>query len=467
MNTIAVGNALRLPLPDGCVQATITSPPYYHKRKYAGAQACPWPAVTYTPMAGCMPLAILAWHGALGQETDVAAFIGHLVLIFREVWRVTRRDGTLAINIGDTFASSGGAHDGRNDNQRGVGAAHVYRGSGDGQAIRCAPTAVPAKNLFGVPYRLAFALQADGWLLRNQWPWVKTAGLPESVTDRLTVGHEDWFLFAKSQNYYYDRDAARALAASYTRQGGSAPYLANGATTHGLGSDSLHQMAVAGHQRRTSDMWLDSARQAVIDLRAQADHIEQVLASNGAVFDNDGDVVAQLLNPRGTKVEHYATFATNLVDPLIELLSAARACPRCGMAWRRVSEAMSGPPPYRASNASQTVLRCGGESPGRTLAQVRTVATTGWQPACACGAAGLLTEVVLPEIATCESTSSFVLDPFMGTGTVPGAAERLGRRAVGLDLALSYAQMAHARLAAPLLDAPEDDVTGYKQPSLV
>jgi DNA modification methylase len=139
-------------LPENHFHTCITSPPYFRLRDYGIA-------------------------GQIGLEQTPEMFVGRLVEVFREVKRVLREDGTLWLNLGDSFATSG--------------------------------CGVAAKNLLGIPWRVAFALQADGWHLRQDIVWSKPAPMPESVSDRCTRSHEMIFMFAKSPSYYYDAEAIK------------------------------------------------------------------------------------------------------------------------------------------------------------------------------------------------------------------------------------------------------------------
>ena len=169
-------------LPDASVQCCVTSPPYFGLRDYGHD-----------------------WQIGLEQTPD--EYVAQMVSVFREVRRVLREDGTLWLNLGDSYAAQGGAHGGREDNQRGVGAKRLHmEGAGD-QMARRAPSGVKPKDLLGIPWRVAFALQADGWYLRSDIIWHKPNPMPESVTDRPTKAHEYVFLLTKSARYYYDAGA--------------------------------------------------------------------------------------------------------------------------------------------------------------------------------------------------------------------------------------------------------------------
>lgn len=166
------------------VQCCITSPPYFGLRNYGHADQ-------------------------IGQEKSPEDFVAALVVVFREVWRVLRDDGTLWLNLGDSYAATGGAHNGRSDNQPGVGAREAHNnGSGD-NGKRRAPNGLKPKDLIGIPWMVAFALRADGWYLRSDIIWAKPNCMPESVRDRPTRSHEYLFLLSKSPRYYYDPDAIR------------------------------------------------------------------------------------------------------------------------------------------------------------------------------------------------------------------------------------------------------------------
>lgn len=185
--TILVGDVrTRLSeLDDRSVQTCVTSPPYYGKRNYDHPQQ-------------------------IGLESSVQEFIDTLVAVFREVHRVLRDDGTLWVNIGDSYGGSGRGSVGK------TGFQHTNVGSMSGE-VRRRQSSFPKKQLIGVPWRLAFALQDDGWILRSDIVWGKSNPTPESVTDRPTSSHEYVFLLAKCDRYYFDSDAIREPASDTGR----------------------------------------------------------------------------------------------------------------------------------------------------------------------------------------------------------------------------------------------------------
>ncbi|WP_088832696.1 DNA-methyltransferase [Paenibacillus tyrfis] len=194
-------------LPADYYHTCVTSPPYWGLRDY-GIPPSEWPEVTYTPMPGLPSITVPAWTGCLGLEPTPEMFVGHMVLVFREVWRVLRKDGTLWLNFGDTYA---GSAKGRNadgtGNPGGMHKQHVGQFSGKIIYKDHLTDALKPKDLVGIPWRVAFALQADGWYLRMDNIWNKPNCMPESVRDRPTKAHEYVFLFSKRKKYFYNAEA--------------------------------------------------------------------------------------------------------------------------------------------------------------------------------------------------------------------------------------------------------------------
>lgn len=169
------------------------------------AQMC----VTIPPYFG---LRDYGHDGQIGLEQTPEQYIAAMVEVFRCVRDVLADDGTLWLNIGDSYATQGGAHGGRKDNQRGVGAKRTHDNGGGDQQARRAPDGPKPKDLIGIPWMLAFALRADGWFLRQDIIWHKPNPMPESVRDRCTKAHEYLFLLSKSERYYFDSEAMKEPA---------------------------------------------------------------------------------------------------------------------------------------------------------------------------------------------------------------------------------------------------------------
>ena len=165
-------------MPDGAVDCIATSPPYFGLRDYGV-------------------------DGQIGAESSPGEYVARMVALFREARRVLSDDGTLWLNLGDSYAS-------------GSRTAYADTGKATGRTgLTRPPSALPGKNLLGIPWRVAFALQDDGWILRNDIIWHKPNAMPESVTDRLSGRHEHVFLLTKSPRYWFDLDAIREPAGDY------------------------------------------------------------------------------------------------------------------------------------------------------------------------------------------------------------------------------------------------------------
>jgi DNA modification methylase len=214
LDQIIQGNTIEVmsSLPEKFFHCCVTSPPYWGLRDY-GLPPTDWPEVTYEPMPGLPTITVPPWTGCLGLEPTPDMFIAHMVLVFREVRRVLRDDGTLWMNFGDSYFGTGGDRkDSTNGPNSCVGATADAAMPREGRAARhkmLAKSGLKPKDLIGIPWRVAFALQADGWYLRSDIIWSKPNPMPESVRDRPTKAHEYIFLLSKSERYYYDKEAIK------------------------------------------------------------------------------------------------------------------------------------------------------------------------------------------------------------------------------------------------------------------
>jgi hypothetical protein len=194
-----------------------------------------------------------AWRGSLGLEPTPALYVAHLVEVFREVKRVLREDGVLWVVIGDSYATGGGRV-GRCPGGGEQGERWGKRWSGVDDLTQPNRLPIPGlkpKDLCGIPWRVAFALQDDGWFLRSDIIWAKGISfcdtysgscMPESVRDRPTKGHEYVFLLSKSARYYYDQEAVREANASepHSRGSGACAEFATTEQRH-AGSDATNR----------------------------------------------------------------------------------------------------------------------------------------------------------------------------------------------------------------------------------
>lgn len=281
-------------LEAGSVQTCVTSPPYYGLRSY-------------------LPDGHADKSLELGTEQTPDAYVAALVAVFREVKRVLRDDGTLWLNLGDSFSRApekgGSVPNGKNSDYSDsytiaqsarVGSSDGAVGRGDRPGSRA--SGLPAKNLLGIPWRVAFALQADGWYLRSDIIWAKPNPMPESVTDRPTKSHEYIFLLSKHATYHYDADAiAEPLSSdpkSWGRHSNKDP-----------GAMAVHPRPMFGETRGNRD---------------------GTEFGNGLTR-NKRTVWTVLTAP--FKGAHFATFPPALIEPCILAGSSPQACEKCGAPW--------------------------------------------------------------------------------------------------------------------------------------
>jgi len=365
---LANADATRIPLATGSVQMCMTSPPYWGLRKYADHN-----------------------EATIGLEASLDDYLARMLAVFREVKRVLRDDGTVWLNLGDCFGSGGRKTDKRQS---------VARSDRD-YPIEDRGRQGWAKQLIGLPWRVAFMLQADGWYLRSDIIWHKPNPMPESVTDRPTKSHEYLFLLAKSQRYYYDAEAVR----------------------------EPHKEPNRGKGERESG-------------NPHSGRLDDPAGKEQAAF----TVGVRQYNPNGRnrrdvwtiptapyKGSHFATFPPKLVEPCVLAGTSAKGhCPKCGAGWEREVERGALVGKDRGGNyAGREVDPMVYKNPG-TPGMAYEKTTVGWRPACECGL---------------DPVPAIVLDPFCGSGTVGQVCRELGRRFVGLDISMTYLQdLAKARV---------------------
>lgn len=281
--TILQGDAIErlADIPGGSVHCCVTSPPYYGLRDYS------------------VP-------GQIGLEKSPQEYVAKLVAVFAEVRRVLKDDGTLWLNLGDSYCSIG-----HKKSSSGYGTSTLAGGEQTNSPLR-RENNVPGlkpKDLIGIPWRVAFALQADGWWLRQDIIWAKPNPMPESVTDRCTRSHEYIFMLSKSAKYYYDQEAIKEprsvssvarLQQDVESQAGSTR--ANGGQkTNGTMKAAGKIDKQRGHSRRHdgfNDRW---------------DAMERDEQCSG--MRNKRDV--WFIAPASYKGAHFATFPTKIIEPCI------------------------------------------------------------------------------------------------------------------------------------------------------
>jgi DNA modification methylase len=240
-NQVITGDSLQVlkTLPDESIQCCVTSPPYWGLRDYGtakwegGSEECEHkpdikpraerPNITnagigkgdylgHSPIYKdtCGKCGAIRIDNQLGLESTPEEYVKKMVEIFREVRRVLRKDGTLWLNLGDSYCGGGRNQGNSIDNTNHVQLSNISSMHAGKSKI---PNGLKPKDLVGIPWRVAFALQADGWYLRQDIIWYKPNPMPESVTDRCTKAHEYIFLMTKSGKYYYDNESVKEASA--------------------------------------------------------------------------------------------------------------------------------------------------------------------------------------------------------------------------------------------------------------
>jgi len=270
---VECGDALEVlrMMPDGCVQTCVTSPPYFRLRDYG-------------------------IEGQIGLEQSPEQYVDRLVEIFREVRRVLRGDGTLWLNLGDSFFNSGSNNGGYSDESTRAEFTKGQSSNDTGESAGFSRN-LKQKDLCGIPWRTAFALQADGWYLRSDIIWSKTNPMPESVRDRPTRSHEFIFLMSKSARYYYDADVIREGPAESSIKRTNQRTVAESSGKHRVNFQDKQR----GHSRR----------HAGFNARWEAMRKEE----QGANGHNKRDVWTVATHPYPGA--HFATFPPALIEPCI------------------------------------------------------------------------------------------------------------------------------------------------------
>ena len=399
-------SANALPLRSESVQCVVTSPPYWGLRQYAGEQTVAWPDGSTHP---------------LGLEPTPELYVAHMVEVFREVRRVLRADGTLWLNLGDSYAASGmGGNPAESEFRK--------QATNVGSLIpgRKPPAGLKQKDLVGIPWMVAFALRADGWYLRSDIIWAKPNPMPESVTDRPTKAHEYLFLLSKSPRYFYDADAIREPMKQSSLDRISQETFdtqAGGEKDYGPDSNRSQRKTLENFKKRTDKQRGHSRRHAGFSDRWDAmDRADQIAggANKRTVWN---------IATRPYPGAHFATFPEELVEPCILAGSSPQACGVCSAPWEREIE--KGEPILQAWSANGAgqyddalgEMRRTGLDEGSTLKHSVPRTTTGWRPTCA------------HEDSTGTST---ILDPFNGSGTTGRVAIRHGRSYIGVDISREY-----------------------------
>ena len=423
-------------LPDETAHCVITSPPYWGLRDYCKCKCGVKRIIDTTSFQSgnhqggpqtnyrekepdtncpiCNGTGIIEGVGdyQLGLEKTPEEYAQKLVEIFREVRRVLRGDGTVWLNLGDSYAGGGPHHGSEN-----LGKSETNRGSITG--MDKFPPGLKPKDLCMIPARVALALQADGWYLRSDIIWNKPNPMPESCRDRPTKSHEYIFLLTKSSRYFFDQEAVREPQ-SWNGQSGTKNY------RHGLNARIDAGMNTGGANllgRNIRSVWT--------------------------------------MTTKPYSEAHFATFPPELPERCIKAGTSLKGCcPKCGAPWARVVEKNrpegwkdSGPTTEKEKELRDMSKRIyGGNQKSRSISDIfdratkSAIETVGWQPTCSCG---------IDDTIPCT-----VLDIFAGSGTTGEVARNLGRNSILIELNPEYITLIEKRTNAAVkaLESYEDEV---------
>ena len=424
-------------LPDNHFQCVVTSPPFWGLRDYGtgswegGDAGCdhrhqlggegPSSAKQNTS-AGMQQVAyrdICRKCGArrvdhqIGLESTPDEYVARLVAVFREVRRVLRGDGVCFLELGDSYCSTA------------PGTRNAPQPKGDRSSPEVwatgrpdTPPGLKPKDLVGIPWRVAFALQADGWWLRSDIIWARNNPMPESVTDRPTKAHSYVFLLTKQSRYFWDQEGVKEAGAGVS---GGACFGKQGVDATGTGAQQRQHERPEYTGRNPRSVWT--------------------------------------IPTQSFPGQHFATMPLELAIRCIKAGTSPKgACAECGAPFERVVE--HGPEkPGIVRGGHPSAFRANLHGPQRSCAGglgTRASTHAGWQPTCGCCTRLDGDGHIEPPPVPCK-----VLDPFSGAGTSLLAAELLGHDSVGIELNPEYAAMAERRIAQETRPGTSrtDDVT--------
>ena len=452
-------------LPDESVHCCISSPPYWGLRDYqtaeweggdtecdhlgkphrtrsgfnerysgiAASEDNKQDALTYPMGNVCDKCGARRIDSQLGLEETPVAYVENMVAVFRAVRRVLRDDGTLWLNLGDSYTSGNRAD--RDPALVSSSSGLTNRSNGLDRART--PVGLKPKDLVGIPWRVAFALQADGWYLRQDIIWAKPNPMPESVTDRCTKSHEYIFLLTKSARYYYDNEAVKEPQIC------SDPRLIKS----GIVRSREYGYSTKENELRTGNRKYDDVP---INYAGNGTNVKGHKGNSMNTLDgkrNKRSVWTVTTKP--FKGAHFATFPPDLIEPCVLAGTSEKGCcEKCGKPWERVTiKDIEQPDGYGNMGANDgkwqgenkqssghriqknmNALRAAGRNHDNPFP---TKTTTGWRSTCECGG---------------EPVQCVVLDPFSGAGTTGVVAVQRGRCYIGIELNPEYLEMSRKRI---------------------
>jgi len=398
----------------------VTSPPYFGLRKYEGEQVVNWPEVTYQPVAGLNErLTIDPWIGPLGAEPDIFQYIGHMVLICREIARVLRPDGTFWLNVGDSYSGSGGA-----GGDYGPGGIREGQPEYPGRSLEY----LQSGDMIAMPMRMALALQADGWILRKDNIWAKDA-MPEPVKGwrwerpacPCVTELRETLIQRQMEEQGVERHRVYEKAGTAIKPDPDCP------RCHGSGRYGDHGLSEGSWRFTNSHEYVFQFSRR---MQYFADHT-RARTKSGA---NPRDVMyPQRTNYSG---KHFAVFPPNLIAPLIHASVPPRCCAQCGKPWAPVIE------------RGELVQKGGSSKGGRDKESIGLAGPQERRHSDGSSASQYSREweqyeqIVTGYRQTCEHPPDhepgWVLDPFMGSGTTGMVAREFGVNFIGCDISMEY-----------------------------
>ena len=432
---IIQADARHIPLPDGSVNCIITSPPYWSLRKYDipdlvwdGAEGCEhrWGDQIIRKQSGGIGktnvgnfsddrihyesktqfcLLCNAWRGQLGLEPTIDLYLNHLLQIMDECKRVLRDDGVMFANLGDSYSGSWGNYGSREGGQRPREAEKFDRPGVTPQnflpgTVNCG---ISPKSLCLIPERFVIEMVNRGWILRNKIIWHKPNCMPSSAKDRFTVDFEDVFFFVKSRKYWFEQQYDPTIE----------PY---------------------------------SEKRAI---RPQTSYMKAIHSSGKPA----GNFTYNKLQPQGRNRRcvwtiptasyseaHFATFPEALVEPMIRAGCPKEICVKCGKAREKIEKVVG-----HQITESMKIAGCDKNGKYDGIEQKNYDSANAQKPSeTKKRILESMSQVKEYFYTDCGCNAGFrpgvVLDPFCGSGTVLRVSERLGRQAVGIDLAYQELQ---------------------------
>lgn len=376
-------------LPDKSVHCVVTSPPYWGLRDYGV-------------------------KGQIGLEKTPKAFIRIMVRIFKEVKRVLRDDGTLWLNIGDSYASLAGGYSSSGSRGKNSVISEKTQAAVVKSKNRKPPIGLKPKDLVGIPWMLAFALRDAGWYLRQDIIWHKPNPMPESANDRCTKSHEYIFLLSKSNRYYYDQ---KAIATPYADK----TYTTFGIEIKGSGDQTGLIMA----ENRANSMAVHKAKKW-----KSPDGWDTGPGSHGTIHRNGRE--------KGKPFTEHKNLSR---DDKNHSFHEARKGKQIDNSAGINGTGFKGHSGNKDAN---------GDLIGDGLANKRSVWTVATKPFSEAHFATFPEELILDCIKAGCPEGGIVLDPFMGAGTTALVAQKLNRNFIGFELNPAYIKIANKRLNSHL-----------------